>query len=165
MALPQEEQFDAFDVDITSREFWFPNIYKPWTLGDVSKFGVVIAYAPIAEMTAGLSLILQASKEAIPVATVRVASSPTPEVIPVGPYWTRGLVYLDELRRALEEFDARNMPRDRVFPGRDLRLTLRPFFYRRRIGPDVREGHGLALLRVMVRMDQRGIHEYLGSEG
>lgn len=149
-----KEQRPTFDVDLPAGAAKFLAIYrpmKPLFEGMQEKYALTFPAECVDDAELLLGVRIKSPKGGLfEVPTVSCSSPRRPEVEPYDDLGTDKTVLLDRLVLELQRLDARNVPREWVFDGRRLRLTIRPFDY-------VVSGHkgtALSLEKVMVCMTE-----------
>lgn len=123
----------TFDVELAAGEAKFLAIYRPMrpiVEGMREKYGLAFPAEAVPASVLLWGVRVRPPKEGVfDRPTVSCSNTVRPEVVPYDDQGTNPTLLVDLLVRELARLDARNVPRERVFEGRRLVATLRPFDY------------------------------------
>lgn len=154
------EAMAEITLDLEPGELYFPSIYKPMTVTGVdapanwANYGLVLPADRVLPLVDGLVAgwllgSLKAPTKYVEFDSLSVRSRARPRVYTIGLDGTEDRrIDLRTLSEDLEVLDAQNRPRDHVFIGRRVRVTIKPYAYWAQ--PIDRMGVGLGLRRVGV---------------
>ncbi len=152
------EAMAEITLDLEPGELYFPSIYKPMTMMGIddapANYGLVLPAGRVLPLVDGLVAgwllgSLKAPTKYVEFDSLNVRSRARPRVYTIGLDGSEDRrIDLRALSEDLEVLDAQNRPRDHVFIGRRVRVTIKPYAYWAQ--PIDRMGVGLGLRRVGV---------------
>ena len=152
------EAMAEITLDLEPGELYFPSIYKPMTItgidGAPANYGLVLPASRILPLVDGLVAgwllgSLKTPTKYVEFDSLNARSRARPRVYTIGLDGTEDRrIDLRTLSEDLEVLDAQNRPRDHVFIGRRVRVTIKPYAYWAK--PIDCMGVGLGLRRVGV---------------
>lgn len=150
-------------LDLEPGELYFPSIYKPVSPGNVpdmpANYGLTLPAGKLLPVVDGLVAgwllgSLKPPTKYVEFDSLHVRSRARPRVYTIGLDGTEdSRADLRRLSEDLEVLDAQNRPRDHLFLGRRVRVTIQPYAYwsnQYGSAPVDRMGVGLGLRRVGV---------------